>query len=74
MRSTSTLGTTGLITDENRKILFDIGQKMIDRGAEVVLLGGTDLFVALENYDCGYTVLDCAEIHIEAIFEASLKT
>jgi aspartate racemase len=42
------------------------GQKLIDRGADVVILGGTDLSVAFRE-DPGYPILDSALVHAEAI-------
>lgn len=42
------------------------GRKLIDRGADVVLLGGTDLSVAFAT-DPGYPILDSALVHAEAI-------
>jgi aspartate racemase len=38
----------------------------------VILLGGTDLFLAFQGADCGFPVLDCAEVHVEAIYRRSL--
>ena len=37
------------------------------RGAEAVLLGGTDLFLAFEGRNCGFLMIDCAAIHMDAI-------
>ena len=37
-------------------------------GAEAVLLGGTDLFLAFEGENCGFPVFDCAAIHMDAIY------
>jgi len=52
---------------------FAQGEKLCrDRGAEVVLLGGTDLFLAFQGRDCGFPVLDCADVHVEAIYKKSL--
>jgi aspartate racemase len=45
-----------------------------EQGAEVVLLGGTDLFLAFQGRDAGFPVLDCADVHVEAIYQASLRT
>jgi aspartate racemase len=42
------------------------GQRLIDRGADVVILGGTDLSVAFRE-DPGYPILDSALVHAEAI-------
>jgi hypothetical protein len=41
------------------------------QGAEAVLLGGTDLFLAFAGQDCGFPVIDCAEIHVEALYRRS---
>ena len=41
---------------------------------EVVLLGGTDLFLAFQDRNAGFPVLDCADVHVEAIYQASLRT
>ena len=44
------------------------------QGAEAILLGGTDLFLAFAGQDCGFPVIDCAEAHIEAIYQKSADT
>ena len=43
-----------------------------EQGAEAVMLGGTDLFLAFQGQDCGFPVIDCAGIHIDAIYQWSL--
>jgi hypothetical protein len=43
-----------------------------NQGAEAVLLGGTDLFLAFQGYDCGFPALDCAEVHVEAIYKRTI--
>lgn len=53
--------------------LFEAGRKLVeDQGAEAVLLGGTDLFLAFEGRDSGYPVIDAAEVHIAALARASM--
>lgn len=47
------------------------GAKLIERGADVVLLGGTDLSVAFAS-DPGYPILDSAMIHAQAIASVAL--
>lgn len=44
---------------------------MIDRGAEAIVLAGTDLCLAFDNQEPGYLVLDSALIHVDAIYEAA---
>lgn len=55
-------------TDSQRSLFFEIGQRLCDdQGAEAVILGGTDLFLAFDGRDCGFDVIDCAQIHAEAL-------
>jgi aspartate racemase len=37
-------------------------------------LRGTDLFLAFQGRDAGFPVLDCADVHVDAIYQASLRT
>jgi aspartate racemase len=53
-------------TDEQVAFFHAQGRKLIERGAEIVLLGGTDLSVAFRD-DPGYPILDSALVHAEAI-------
>ena len=66
------MATVGRVTDAQRRVFFAAGEDLCRRGAEVVLLGGTDLFLAFQGHDCGFPVLDCAEVHVEAIYERSV--
>jgi aspartate racemase len=67
------MAMVGRVTDAQRQVFFAQGEKLCrDRGAEVVLLGGTDLFLAFQGHDCGFPVLDCADVHVEAIYKKSL--
>ena len=60
----------------NRKIsqtLIDASKKLIDRGAEAVVLGGTDLFLAFEHQEVSFKVIDCAEVHIEHVAKLAIE-
>jgi aspartate racemase len=66
------LATTARATDAQRRVFFSAGQQLCrEQGAEAVLLGGTDLFLAFAGQDCGFPVIDCAEVHIEALYRMS---
>lgn len=55
-------------TEEQRELFFTVGRHLCaERGAEAVLLGGTDLFLAFDGRDCGFEAMDCAQIHIDAL-------
>lgn len=47
------------------------GQALIDAGADVVILGGTDLSVAFREHP-GYSILDSALVHAEAIAQVAM--
>jgi aspartate racemase len=65
----------GAISSAAVVVLLAAGEHLCrEQGAEVVLLGGTDLFLAFQGHDAGFPVLDCAEVHVEAIYQASLRT
>jgi aspartate racemase len=66
-----TMAQSGRVTDEQRRTFFAAGRRLCERGAETVLLGGTDLFLAFAGHDCGFPVMDCADVHVDAIYERS---
>ena len=68
-----TMAQSGRVTDEQRRTFFAAGRRLCERGAETVLLGGTDLFLAFVGQDCGFSVTDCADIHVDAIYTRSSR-
>jgi aspartate racemase len=61
------LAVPGRVTPAQRDVFFTAGRALCARGAEAVILGGTDLFLAFDGADCGFATLDCARVHVEAI-------
>jgi aspartate racemase len=69
------MATAGRVNDAQRRVFFAAGKRLCrEQNAEVVVLGGTDLFLAFQDRDAGFPVLDCADVHVEAIYQASLRT
>jgi aspartate racemase len=63
----------GRVTEAQRRVFFAEGRRLCrEQGADAVLLGGTDLFLAFAGQECGFPVLDSADIHVEAIYRASI--
>ena len=63
------MATAGHVTETQRGVFFSIGQSLCQaRGAEGIVLGGTDLFLAFTGQDFGFPVVDCALVHIDALF------
>lgn len=68
------MAMAGHALDSQRDKLFAIGRKLwSEHGAEAVVLAGTDLFLAFDGRDCGFPVIDSAEVHINALFHESVK-
>ena len=68
------LATAGRVTEAQRDTLQAAGREMTDaQGAEAIVLGGTDMFLAFEGRDPGFPIIDAAEVHIAAIFAAAAK-
>jgi len=67
------MAVAGRVTDAQRRVFFRAGQRLCEKGAETVLLGGTDLILAFAGRDCGFRVLDLADVHVEAIYQKSVE-
>ncbi len=66
------LARTGMCTNKQREFFFSVGQEMIARGADAVMLAGTDLCLAFDGFEPGFPVIDSALVHVDAIFEAAV--
>lgn len=67
------MATAARVSPAQRQTFFRVGRDLMARGAEAILLGGTDLFLAFVGEDCGFPLIDAAEVHIDAIFRWSLQ-
>lgn len=69
------MADVGVVTEAHRAVFFEAGRRLCrDQGAEAVMLGGTDLFLAFQDRDPGFPAIDCADIHVEAIFRRATAT
>ena len=66
------LAMSGEATAEQRTRLFAAAQRLCDRGAERVLLGGTDLNLIFDGSE-PVPVVDAAEVHAQAIAAEALS-
>jgi aspartate racemase len=68
----STMAGIGRVTDAQREIFMAAGRWLCcERGAEAIMLGGTDLFLAFQGRPAPFPLIDCADIHVEAIYVKS---
>lgn len=64
----------GRATDQQRELFFSVGDGLIkDHGAEAIVLVGTDLCLAFAGHDPGFPVIDSAQVHIDALYRASVE-
>jgi aspartate racemase len=59
------MALSGEVTAADRDLLFEAGRDMVARGAEAVLLAGTDLFLAFDGQEPGFRTIDAALLHVE---------
>jgi aspartate racemase len=64
------MAVPGRVTPAQRDVFFAAGRALTARGAEAIILGGTDLFLAFDGEACGFATIDCARVHVEAILAA----
>jgi aspartate racemase len=70
-----TMAGEGTVTEDQRGVFFSAGRRLCDeQGAEAVVLGGTDLFLAFAGQNCGFPVIDCADIHVDALYRRSTSS
>jgi len=67
------MAVSGRATREQRAFFENAATQLIDvHGAKAVALGGTDLFLAFDKPDYPYPIVDCGQIHAEAIARVGL--
>jgi aspartate racemase len=63
---------TGIFEDSSRDFLIDEARKLIDRGAEGVILGCTELPLVVQDSDLPVPVLDTMELHAGMAFNLAV--
>jgi len=67
-----TMAEVGRVTDQQRHTFFTVGRRLCqERGAEAIMLGGTDMFLAFVGQQSPFPLIDCADIHVDAIYRKS---
>ena len=66
------MAIAGSASPLQRERLLEAGHSLVrDQGADVVLLGGTDLNLVYDDVGNDFPVIDCAVVHVEAIVNVS---
>jgi aspartate racemase len=70
----SEMAIAGRFTDAHRRVFHSVGRQLCrEGGAQAIMLGGTDLFLAFADQDAGFPLVDCADIHVDAIYRTSSR-
>ncbi|TDK43199.1 aspartate/glutamate racemase family protein [Antarcticimicrobium luteum] len=56
---------SGICTEDQRALFFEAGREMVARGAQAVVLAGTDLGLAFYGHEPGFAVVDGLQVHVE---------
>lgn len=68
------MAKSGEASEAQKKYFDEAGRKLChEQGADVIVLAGTDLFLAFGDEDHGYPIVDSADVHIQAITQMSLS-
>jgi aspartate racemase len=63
------MASIGRVTDHQRQVFLNVGRQLVrERAVDAIMLGGTDLFLAFVGHDPGFPLVDCADIHVDAIY------
>lgn len=59
-------------SDTQRTFFIEEGRKLIDQGAEAIVLAGTDLNLAFDGRDVGYNVIDALDVHVTLLTDLAV--
>ncbi len=61
------MAVAGICDGATRARFLDAGRRLIDQGAEAVVLAGTDLNLAFDDEAPGYRVIDALDVHVAVL-------
>ena len=74
MKLAIAMPASGVATEAQRLVFNIVSQKLLkEKGAEAIMLGGTDLALAFNQQDTAFPLIDCAGIHVDAIARLAIS-
>jgi aspartate racemase len=68
------MAASGVVTEAQRLVFDTVSRKLLEeKGAEAIMLGGTDLALAFNQRDTAFPLVDCAGIHVDAIVRLAIS-
>jgi aspartate racemase len=63
-----TMAASGVVTEAQRSVFNAASHRLVkDKGAQAIVLGGTDLVLVYDERTSDFPVIDCAGVHADAI-------
>ena len=59
-------------SETQRAFFIEEGRKLIDQGAEAIVLAGTGLNLAFDGRDVGYNVIDALDVHVTLLTDLAV--
>ncbi len=66
------MAASGVVTEAQRSVFDRVSRRLLNEGAEAIMLGGTDLALVYHQGTSEFPLIDCASIHVNAIVRVAL--
>jgi len=67
------MAASGFVTEDQRSIFHAVCHRLVEeKGAEAIMLGGTDLALVFNEQTSEFPLVDCAGIHADAIAKLAI--
>ncbi len=66
------MAAAGVLTEAQRSTFDTASRRLLDSGAQAIMLGGTDLVLAYDERTSEIPVIDCAGIHVDAVAQLAI--
>ncbi|MEM7212508.1 MAG: aspartate/glutamate racemase family protein [Pseudomonadota bacterium] len=68
------MAVAGHCTEAQRAFFFEAAQELTDKGAEAIVLAGTDLNLAFDGRETPYRVIDALDVHVDVLAKLATGT
>jgi aspartate racemase len=66
------MAASGIVTETQRSVFNRVSRRLLNDGAQAIMLGGTDLALVYDQQTSEFPLIDCASIHVDAIVRVAL--
>lgn len=62
----------GVVSDRSRQVYVDVIARLVERGAEAIILGCTEIMLLVRDEDSAVPLFDTTTLHARAAVDAAL--